>query len=62
MTSKEVIKILSSFPDFEVELCRSTPCDTGWGISFDRFKITGLEDVGYSDNVVILEIENKETT
>jgi hypothetical protein len=57
MTSKDLIKLLSSFPDFEVKLCATTKCDTGWGIAFERFKINGLEDVGYSDNVVILDIE-----
>lgn len=57
MKAKDVAKILMSNPEFEVELCLTTPCDTGCGVSFERFKINGLEDIGYSDQVLILDIE-----
>lgn len=59
MKSKELIKILQEFPDFEVILSHSFRDNSAWGIAVDNYKIDELGDIGYSDKVIILDVSKE---
>ena len=59
MKSKELIKILQEFPDFEVILSHSFRDNSAWGLAIDSYKINELGDIGYSDKVIILDISKE---
>jgi len=59
MKSKELIKILQEFPDFEVILSHSFRDNSAWGIAIDNYKIDELGDIGYSDKVIILDVSKE---
>lgn len=58
MKAKDLIKILSENPDFEV-IIRTSLFSEMYGFNFTDVEITGLCDVGYSDKTILLDGEVK---
>ena len=52
MKSKELIKILQEFPDFEVILSHSFRDNSAWGIAVNSYKIDELGDMNLADMLV----------
>lgn len=46
-------------PEFEVKAIRLYP-GIGWGLTMEKYSVNGLADVGYSDGVVVLDLEREE--
>ena len=61
MKAKDLIKILENVPEFDVVVTLTTvnPKE-GWGLNYRNFNITEYNDIGYSDKVVLFEIEDRE--
>lgn len=62
MTVAELITELSKLPpEFEVEAhLMSTDKNSAWGLSLNRFLIDGVCDVGFSDKVIILGLNEEQ--
>ena len=60
MKAKDLIKILENVPEFDVvvTLTTETP-NKGWGIEYTNFDIKEYNDTGYSDKVIMFEIEER---
>ena len=56
MKVKELIKLLKKYPDFEVETSIFEKDKSEWGASLRSFSITGITDIGYSEKIIILSI------
>jgi hypothetical protein len=56
LKAKDLIEILAKHPEFDVDFCIVEPEHNGWGL-VRKFNITGLEDVGYSSEVIRLQVE-----
>lgn len=59
MTAKELAKKLMENPDFEVKACNSHTDDSSYGFTVDRFNVNGIDDIGHSDGVIILSLEEE---
>jgi len=59
MKAKELIKLLSEYPEFEVETSITIQDKSEWGITVDIYKIMGIGDIGHSEKVISLNIEKE---
>ena len=59
MKAKELAEKLLENPEFEVKAIRLYP-GIGWGLTMEKYSVNGLADVGYSDGVVVLDLEREE--
>ena len=59
MKAKELAEKLLENPEFEVKAIRLYP-SIGWGLTMEKYSVNGLADVGYSDGVVVLDLEREE--
>jgi len=57
MKAKDLAKILLEHPDFDVEVSISKEDGTDWGFTVLTWKITGLNDIGYSEKIISLNTE-----
>jgi len=60
MKAKDLIKILQDFPEFEVVASYTHRDNSEWGLAIDSYKITELGDIGYSDKIIILDMEEED--
>lgn len=60
MTAKELAEKLLENPDFEVRICiGEQDIYSAYGFTVRDFNVTGIGDIGYSDEVIILSVEEK---
>lgn len=59
MTAKELAEKLLKHPDFEVRMCIGEQDDSAYGFTVRDFKVTGIGDLGYSDKVILLSVEEE---
>lgn len=60
MKAKDLIKILKNVPEFDVVVTITTETpNKGWGIEYTHFDIKEYNDTGYSDKVIMFEIEER---
>lgn len=59
MKAKELAEKLLENPEFEVEAVHLYP-STGWGLTMDKYSVNGLADIGYSDGVAVLDLDQEE--
>ena len=59
MKAKELAEKLLENPEFEVKAIRLYP-SIGWGLTMEKYSVNGLADVGYSDGVVVLDLERED--
>ena len=60
MKAKDLAKLLIENPEFEVTTTITVPDESDWKRHFDTYKITGINDIGYSDKVIDLDCEKDE--
>jgi len=54
MKAKDLIKVLSEYPDFEVSMNVTSLDNSNWGFHVDHYLVDGLCDIGHSDKIIIL--------
>ncbi len=60
MTAKELAEKLLENPDFEVRTCiDEQDIYSAYGFTVRDFKVTGIGDIGYSDKVILLSVEEE---
>lgn len=62
MKAKELAEILMKNPDFEVDALYTEIYDDKFGygaINYQTFEVVGITDVGYSEKVVTLDLQDK---
>jgi len=58
MKAKDLIKILSEHPEFEIEACYvSEPKQGDKFLNISKFKVDDVADIGYSSKVILLNLE-----
>ena len=59
MKAKDLAEILLEYPDFEVYVAvNMVGSNYPMGIRDDKYTIDGLGDIGHSDHVIILSVED----
>lgn len=56
MKAKELAEKLLEYPEFEVKAIHLHQ-SIGWGLSIEKYNVNGLADVGYSDGVAVLDLD-----
>lgn len=56
MKAKELAEKLLEHPDFEVKAIHLHP-SIGWGLTMEKYNVSGIADVGYSDGVAVLDLD-----
>jgi len=59
MKARELAAKLMENPDFDVKACNSHIDDSTYGFTVDHFSVNGIGDIGYSDGVIILNLEGE---
>lgn len=60
MKCKELIQILKEHPDFDVRISLfEADGSTGWGAGLRTFKIIGVGDIGHSDKILQLDLDER---
>lgn len=59
MKAKELAEKLLKNPEFEVKASHLHP-SIGWGLTMEKYTVNGLADVGYSDGVVVLDLDQED--
>lgn len=57
MKVKDLIKLIKDYPDFELTTSLFLSDNSEYGAGLQSFKITGINDIGYSDKVI--DLDNK---
>ncbi len=59
MKAKKVAELLLKYPEFEVEVNGLYPDGSDYGIALIQGKVIGIADIGHSEKVLILNVEEK---
>jgi hypothetical protein len=59
MKAETLINLLKKYPDYEVKMTIFEPDHSSWGMLLRRFDINGIDDIGYSDKIIHLDIEEE---
>lgn len=58
MKAIELAEKLLEHPDFEVKAIYLHP-SIGWGLTMEKYNVSGIADVGYSDGVAVLDLDQE---
>lgn len=56
MKAIELAQELLKNPEFEVDLIIFEEDNSDWGFSLKKFVVAGIEDIGYSDQIIRLRV------
>lgn len=58
MKAKELVEIISKYPEFEIEACYiNEPKLDDKFLNISKFKVDDIADIGYSSKVIVLSLE-----
>jgi hypothetical protein len=60
LKAKDLMSLLEEYPDFNIQISLFEPDgSTGWGAGLRTFKVIGIGDIGHSDKILQLDIDDR---